>query len=200
MDQAPHGCDGRRWKFLVSIDCLMWGFEIAFVQLLWCTPVVSKICFARFFQSLASHVSGSQQSTGASVGNPASALGSAAASASRSAASSSGSDAWYPQDLRGAFLKGCVPKVDRGGSGEKNVQAEVKLVDFSLESLVGFINDRHEHTAHRAEKPSSLIGRRPNYNSRKRKLFATQPIERRKFLVFVSWHILFLPARHGNVL
>ena len=122
------------------------------------------------------------------MGNPgdASALGSAAASASRSAASSSGSDAWYPQDLRRAFLKGFVPKVDRGASGEKKVEAKVKVVDFSLETLLGFMNDHQEHIAHRAEKEPSLIGRRPNYNNRKRKLFASQPIERKKSLVFVS--------------
>ena len=168
-------------------------------DVLW--PVVSKLCFVRFFQSLGSHGSRSRQSAGDSVSNAgdASALGSAAASVSRSAASSSGSNAWSPPDLRGAFLKGFVPKVDGVGSGEEKVQTtetEVKVVDFSLESLLGFMNDHHEHTAHRAEKPPSMIGRRPNYNSRKRKLFASQPMERRKSLVLsTQYDFCFLAGR-----
>ena len=41
-----------------------------------------------------------------------------------------------------------------------------------------------EHTAHRVPPPTSEIGRRLNYDSRKRKLFAAQPLERRKCLDF----------------
>ena len=61
-------------------------------------------------------------------------------------------------------------------------KVKVKEVNFTLESVVQFKNDHVENTAHRAPPPASEIGRRPNYDSRKRKLFAAQPLERRKYL------------------
>ena len=93
-------------------------------------------------------------------------------------------DAWKPPLARGSFLQSLGSK----DQGDQEVQSEskvkVKEVNFTVESVAQFKNDHVEHTAHRVPPPTSEIGRRPNYDSRKRKLFAAQPLERRKCLDF----------------
>ena len=59
-----------------------------------------------------------------------------------------------------------------------------KVVDLTLESVVRFRDDNFEHTAHLADEGSKqTLGRRPNYDNRKRTFLARQPPDRRKCLI-----------------
>lgn len=59
-----------------------------------------------------------------------------------------------------------------------------KVVNLTLESVVKFRDDNFEHTAHHADQASKqTLGRRPNYDNRKRAFLARQPPDRRKYLI-----------------
>ena len=59
----------------------------------------------------------------------------------------------------------------------------VKVVNFTLESILSFKNDHAEHTMHaRKPQPKAKIGLRPNYDNRKRAFMATQPTDRKRYL------------------
>ena len=127
----------------------------------------------------------------ASLNAPSNAASSSSTQVSRAVSSSQ--DAWCPPDVRQGFLKNLVPVPPVGERPQ--VEAKVKVVNLSMESLLEFKDAHVEHTAHEAPAPTSLFGRRPNYNNRKRKLFAAQPIERKRYLGFEcltlsSWDIL----------
>ena len=60
-----------------------------------------------------------------------------------------------------------------------------EVVDLTLESVVKFRDDNFEHAAHHADQGSKqTLGRRPNYDNRKRSFLARQPPDRRKYLTY----------------
>ena len=167
MAQVPHGSCNKRSKLLVSIVFHVGLDVFAGSYGSWVSVFFAKFrvlpSYVRFLSSLSSGCNGT-------IVAP-------------SSGASSGSDAgWSPPDVRGGFLKNLIPQV------QERASVELKVVNLTLESLLQFRDDHVEHTAHQAPPPQKLFGRRPNYNNRKRKLFAAQPIERKRHL---SFHIAF---------
>ena len=94
---------------------------------------------------------------------------------------------WVVPDLRSNFFKSLVqtePQQQQNyetGFVALKGAPEVKVVDFSLESLLQFKLNHAEHTAHENHEEKHRL--RPAYDNRKRRFGAVQPVDRKAYLI-----------------
>ena len=95
---------------------------------------------------------------------------------------------WVVPDLRQNFFRSLVQKdpqqqqiSETGFVALKGGEPEVKVVDFSMESLLQFKMNHVEHTAHAYHQEKHRL--RPAYDNRKRRFAAVQPADRKSYLI-----------------
>lgn len=90
-------------------------------------------------------------------------------------------------DARKAFFRSLALKGHKDQSEAVNAPEipqnqgpETVVCEFSLEGLLQFQDDHVEHASHHLAPKTAPA--RPNYDNRKRRFFAIQPVERKKHL------------------